>query len=190
MYPYPAIIAGIWLVFLAWLFLPRLVNRDTPLRFSNRYMGQALIVAIAAIALFITLGHLYPGFLVLRIVPDTAAVGILGVLLTIPGLGFSAWGRHHLGKNWSTFVRIRQGHQLITTGPYRIVRNPMYSGMLLALIGAAIAIGEALVLPAFIIGFVSIWLKIRAEEELLKESFGGEYIAYCRSVKALIPGIL
>jgi protein-S-isoprenylcysteine O-methyltransferase Ste14 len=190
MFPYTAIIAGCWIAFLAWLFLPRLVNRDTPQRFSNRYMGQASIVAVVAIAIFIAIGHVSPGFLVLRIVPDTTATGVLGVTLTILGLGFSAWSRYHLGKNWSSFVRIRKDHQLITTGPYRYVRNPMYTGMLLAFVGAAIAIGEMLILPAFIIGFVSIWLKIKAEEELLQETFGEEYATYCRSVKALIPAIL
>jgi protein-S-isoprenylcysteine O-methyltransferase Ste14 len=184
------IIAAIWLAFLAWLFIPALVSRDTPQRYSNRYIGWVFIVAAPAIVIFTQLGRIYPGFLVSRFVPDTALVGVLSIFLSVLGLGFSAWSRHHLGRNWSSLVRIRQGHQLITTGPYRIVRNPMYAGMVLALSGAALAIGEMFVIPAFIIGIVSIWMKIKAEEDLLEEQFGGEYEQYRREVKALIMGIL
>lgn len=190
MYPYTVLIAAIYIIFFAWLFLPRLVNRDEPQRFSNRYAGQVLVLAIITIDIFIVFGHVYPGFLPSRFVPDNAAAGILGILLTILGLGFSAYSRHHLGKNWSSFVRIRKDHQLITTGPCQFVRNPMYTGMLVAFTGTAIAIGELLVIPAFVIGFVSIWTKIKAEEELLRDTFGEECLAYCRRVKALIPGIL
>ena len=85
---------------------------------------------------------------------------------------------------------IKTGHQLIRTGPYRFVRNPMYTGILIAFLGAVIAIGELLALFALAIGIVSIWVKIKAEEELLLEKFGEEYVHYKQEVKAIIPFVL
>jgi protein-S-isoprenylcysteine O-methyltransferase Ste14 len=88
-------------------------------------------------------------------------------------------------------VMIKVGHQLIRTGPYRIVRNPIYTGILIAFVGAAIAIGELLAFVALVIGFVSVWVKIKAEEEILLEKFGKEYLQYKRDVRAaIIPWVV
>ena len=85
---------------------------------------------------------------------------------------------------------VKTGHHLIRTGPYRIIRNPMYTGMLAAFVGAAIAIGELLAFVVVGIIGIGLWLKIKAEEEILHEKFGEEYIQFKREVKALIPYIL
>jgi protein-S-isoprenylcysteine O-methyltransferase Ste14 len=116
--------------------------------------------------------------------------GLAGIILTTAGLGFATWARIHLGKFWSSMVMVKAGHHLIRTGPYRIVRNPMYTGMLAALVGAAIAIGLLMAFIALGIIVIGIWLKIKAEEEILEEKFGDEYLQFKREVKALIPSIL
>ena len=136
------------------------------------------------------LGTFESEVLVLRIVPDSPLAGVTGILLTIAGLSFSWWARHHLGKYWSSMVEVKVGHRLIRTGPYGFVRNPMYAGILVAFPGAAIAIGEVLAFVVFLIGFVSVWVKIKAEERILTEKFGEEYLHYKREVKALIPFVL
>ncbi len=87
-------------------------------------------------------------------------------------------------------VTIKSGHHLIRTGPYRIVRNPMYAGMLAALVGAAVAVGELLAFVVVGIIVIGIWLKITAEEEILQEKFGEEYTRFRREVKSLIPYVL
>lgn len=116
------------------------------------------------------------------------ALPIIGTLLVGAGLGFAVWARLHLGRNWSGTVTVKEGHTLITTGPYRVVRHPIYSGMVLALIGTALAIaaargfiGAALILVGFLV-------KIAVEEARMSETFP-EYEDYCRHTSRLIPGV-
>jgi protein-S-isoprenylcysteine O-methyltransferase Ste14 len=187
---YLQIIAGIWIIFLAIMFIPALTASVPAERRSSRYIGQSCILVIIVVILIIILSRFGAGALVFRLIPDSPLAGVAGVLFAITGLSFSLWARFHLGRYWSSMVMIKVGHQLIRTGPYRIVRNPIYSGILLAFAGAAVAIGE---LPAFIallIGIASIWVKVKAEEEILLEKFGEEYRQYKREVKALIPFIV
>ena len=145
---------------------------------------------ILAVIAIIAIRRLDPAIIVLRLIPDTVLSGLAGIILTTAGLGFATWARIHLGKFWSSMVMVKAGHHLIRTGPYRIVRNPMYTGMLAALVGAAIAIGLLMAFIALGIIVIGIWLKIKAEEEILEEKFGDEYLQFKREVKALIPSIL
>ena len=81
----------------------------------------------------------------------------------------------------------RQGHELIRTGPYRLARHPIYSGLLLAILGTAVAIGEWRSLIAFALITGSLLIKLRTEERFMDETFGDEYARYRRDVPALIP---
>jgi protein-S-isoprenylcysteine O-methyltransferase Ste14 len=185
------IIGGIWAVFLCWLFVPAFIRGGPkPGRISHRYIRHSLLLFVLVIAVFFLAENTDPGILLERFAPDTVAVGLAGIALTVSGLGFSAYARLHLGRNWSSMVMIRKGHRLIRTGPYRFVRNPMYTGMLMAFTGLILALGIVAALAALVILIVSLWMKIAAEEEILREEFGEEYEQYRRSVKALIPGIL
>ena len=111
----------------------------------------------------------------------------IGVLVTAAGLLFSAWARVHLGRNWSAVVTIKQGHELIDTGRYSLVRHPFYTGLLAAVIGCAIARGEWRGLLALAIAWSALWRKLRFEEGWMIHRFGERYIAYCRRVPALLP---
>lgn len=66
----------------------------------------------------------------------------LGLLMVICGLAFAVWARIHLGRNWSGTVTVKEDHELIRSGPYGIVRHPIYTGLLLAIAGTAIVFGE------------------------------------------------
>jgi len=190
MLTYLQIIVGIWIIFMAIVFIPALWESIPVERRSSRYIQRAFIIAIIAMILVIVLARFESGALILRVVPDSFLTEITGIILTIAGLGFSTWARYHLGKYWSSMVMVKVGHRLIRTGPYRIVRNPIYTGMLIAFVGASIAIGELFAFVALVIGFASIWVKIKTEEEILTEKFGEEYLQYKRDVKALIPFVM
>ena len=125
-----------------------------------------------------------------RIFPATPAVEILGAIITFAGLAFTAWARTVLGRNWSAVVTIRQDHHLIRTGPYKWVRHPIYSGLLLAMLGTAIYFGLLRGLAGTIIGLAAFWMKSSLEETFLTEKFGPEYVEYKKEVKALIPAVL
>jgi protein-S-isoprenylcysteine O-methyltransferase Ste14 len=125
-----------------------------------------------------------------RFLPAAGWVAPLGMVMTLAGLLFACWARHVLGSNWSAVVQLKQDHELIERGPYRHVRHPIYTGLLLAFLGTAVALGEWRGLLALAIVAVSFWRKLRLEERWLGEQFGAAYADYMRRVKALIPGIL
>lgn len=125
-----------------------------------------------------------------RIVPNTDALLLTGVVLTVLGVAFAIWARLALGTNWSSRATIKQGHELIIRGPYRMVRNPIYTGIFFALLGTALALGQVrhfLGLPILLLGWV--W-KITTEQRLLRAQFGESYERYCREVKAFIPYVI
>jgi len=98
------------------------------------------------------------------------------------------WARVFLGANWSATVTIKQDHEIIRSGPYALVRHPIYSGLLLGMLGTAIAIGEMRGLVGLV--FLGWWLKLQTEEQFLVEQFGTQYLKYRQETKALIPFVL
>ena len=103
---------------------------------------------------------------------------------------FAIWARNVLGRNWSGIVTLKQDHELIRTGPYRYVRHPIYTGLLIAFAGSAIARGEWRGLLALAIAFVALWRKLKLEEQWMIETFGDAYRRYRDEVRALIPFVL
>ncbi|HTP39255.1 MAG TPA: isoprenylcysteine carboxylmethyltransferase family protein [Steroidobacteraceae bacterium] len=114
----------------------------------------------------------------------------IGAALTVAGLLFTAWARVVLGRNWSGIVTVKEGHELITSGPYRLVRHPIYTGLLLAFTGSAIARAEWCGVLAVALVFAALWRKLRNEERWMREQFGAAYDAYSQRVSALVPGLL
>ncbi|MGH9729246.1 MAG: methyltransferase family protein [Candidatus Acidiferrales bacterium] len=93
-----------------------------------------------------------------------------------------------LGKQWAYVARIVEGHRLVTEGPYDLVRNPIYTGMFGMLVATGLAASRRpSFLAAIIIFLLGTWIRIRREESLLRQSFGGEFEAYCNRVPALFP---
>jgi protein-S-isoprenylcysteine O-methyltransferase Ste14 len=114
----------------------------------------------------------------------------LGAILTLIGLLFTVWAREHLGRNWSGIVTVKQDHELIITGPYALVRHPIYAGLLLAAFGQAVARGQWVGLIAAGILLCAFWRKLRLEEIWIRSRFGSVYENYSQRVSALIPFIL
>jgi protein-S-isoprenylcysteine O-methyltransferase Ste14 len=113
-----------------------------------------------------------------------------GAAITVAGLLFSIWARVYLGRNWSHAVTIKEGHELITSGPYALARHPIYTGLLTGFLGTAIAIAQVRGALAFAMVFIPLLLKLRLEERFMREQFGEKYEAYARRVKALVPFVL
>jgi protein-S-isoprenylcysteine O-methyltransferase Ste14 len=114
----------------------------------------------------------------------------VGASITALGLVFSVWGRIHIGRNWSGTVTLKEGHELITSGPYAWVRHPIYTGLLLGFAGTAIARGDWQGVLAVVIASVTLWLKLRVEERGMHKHFGDTYKVYSQRVPALLPFIL
>jgi protein-S-isoprenylcysteine O-methyltransferase Ste14 len=127
------------------------------------------------------------GWLNARFVPATAAIHALGVIFVAAGLGFAVWARLHLGRNWSGEITLKLEHELIRSGPYALVRHPIYSGMLVAMLGTAIVIGQWRALVALVFFVAAVLRRARVEECWMGEIFSDAYARYRREVPALIP---
>jgi protein-S-isoprenylcysteine O-methyltransferase Ste14 len=178
----------LWLSWAAYWFASSF-SASTPKRVQNpaaRLFHRAELILVTALFTFPGLGY---GWLGLQIVPRTQALFLFASFLLVVGLGFAVWARVHLGKNWSGHVTLKPGHRLIRSGPYALVRHPIYTGILLAMTGTAIAVDEYRGVLALIIATAAFARKLRIEERWLTEEFGGEYERYRREVRALVPGV-
>jgi protein-S-isoprenylcysteine O-methyltransferase Ste14 len=124
-----------------------------------------------------------------QLFPVTIPIVLTGLLAVLIGVAFSVWARLMLGDNWSNRVTVKENHTLVRRGPYRIVRHPIYSGILLGMLGSAIQRGGIRCFAGVLICGFSFWLKTQAEERFMVQSFGEEYLQYRRKVKALAPFI-
>jgi protein-S-isoprenylcysteine O-methyltransferase Ste14 len=127
------------------------------------------------------------GPLGLRFVPGSTLVRDLGIILTFVGAGVAIWARHSLGQYWSGRVTLKVDHELIRLGPYAHVRHPIYSGLLLAMAGTALVVGEWRALVGVLLGLVELSRKAAKEEALLASEFGDQYQEYRRHAGFLTP---
>jgi protein-S-isoprenylcysteine O-methyltransferase Ste14 len=178
-------ILGPWAIWLAyWMKASSLAKKTVKRedRFSRTVQSIPLIVGCALVAL-----------------PDRLAGAWslanthfdsqqwTGLAIIVAGLTFSVWGRRHLGPNWSVSVTLKADHELVRSGPYALVRHPIYSGCLLAIAGAALVTEQWRGVIGFALIFASLAYKVRVEERWLSEYFGDPYRAYRREVRALVP---
>ena len=126
-------------------------------------------------------------WLSLRLLPSGPLEFTLGVVLLALGLALTVWARVYLGRNWSGTVTLKEGHELIRSGPYAYVRHPIYTGLLVALLGSAVACGELGALIGWCVVAGAFIRKLRIEERFMREIFPGQYQGYCAQVPALVP---
>ena len=144
---------------------------------------------LVAIGLFFV-PEVHVPWLFLRLLPNPLACFWIGAAITVAGLLFAVWARVLLGTNWSRSVTIKQDHELITAGPYRFVRHPIYTGILAGFLGSAVATGQLRGLLSFALVFLALWYKLRLEEAWMRSQFGDVYATYARRTAALVPWLL
>jgi protein-S-isoprenylcysteine O-methyltransferase Ste14 len=127
------------------------------------------------------------GILGWRFVPSIPALAAVGFALALIGLAIALWARVHLGQYWSDKVVLKVDHQLIRTGPYAHLRHPIYSGVLLAVLGTVLIVGEWRGLLAFAILLTNYSIKARKEEQILAMHFGDEFRERLTSTGFLLP---
>ncbi len=176
----------LWAAWIFYWFVSSLNVRRTVRREPTFRRWSTIAIMITAAVLLGYTG-LQLGILQHRFVPDNDEIRAVGLLLTMAGLGIAVWARVHLGQFWSARVTLKEGHELIQSGPYSLVRHPIYSGILIAVFGTALFIGEWRAL----LGVFLIWLghtqKARREEKLLSEQFGEVFARYRQRTGALLP---
>jgi len=180
-------IIACWLIFLAyWIISAVGAKRKIRGRSWRRgaWFRLALLIGAFQLQRLPVFRHfsqsIYPG--------DSShpTIGVIGVIFCATGIAFAIWARHHLGKNWGMPMSLQQDHELVTTGPYARVRHPIYTGILLAMLGSALAEGVGW-LPIFLIFFAYFVYSAKTEEKLMAQQFPNDYPAYKERTKMLIP---
>jgi protein-S-isoprenylcysteine O-methyltransferase Ste14 len=110
----------------------------------------------------------------------------LGLVLLALGLGFAIWARVHIGRNWGTPMTEKEQPELVTSGPYRLVRHPIYSGILVAGVGTAVALSWLWLIAVALAGIYFVY-SATVEEHYMTEQFPDAYPMYKRSTKMLVP---
>jgi protein-S-isoprenylcysteine O-methyltransferase Ste14 len=180
----------VWLTLMIyWVWTARAVK--APIQ-TEHPIKRLLAYWLPLMAAFVLLGPGEPfrhTLLVEQFVPHSTLFESAGLFLCIVGAALACWARHLLGENWSATVQLKNDHQLITRGPYRAVRHPIYSGLLLLFSGNAVLVGDWRGILAVAIVFLSFWRKLRLEERWLRGHFGEAYRQYEERSRALIPGL-
>jgi len=182
-----SVILALWAIWIIlWIAAARNVKR-AEWRENRRTAIWNRAPVLLGVAMFVW-PPLSPAALNRPILPGRPELPSLGMFLVAAGLLFAVWARWHLGGNWSGTVTVKENHALITSGPYRLARHPIYSGILLALIGTALAIGSARGFVATALILVGFVIKLRVEEARMRDTFP-EYADYCRRTARLVPGV-
>jgi protein-S-isoprenylcysteine O-methyltransferase Ste14 len=124
-----------------------------------------------------------------QIYPQSAMTFWMGATLMVIGFAITVWARTTLGRNWSSTVTQKQDHELIQTGPYALVRHPIYTGLLVMFLGSGASIGQWRAVLALALVLASFLFKLRIEEQYMVELFGPTYEAYRKRVAMLIPWV-
>jgi protein-S-isoprenylcysteine O-methyltransferase Ste14 len=183
---YRHIISLLWLAWALYWLISAFSNKTTVRRESlGSRLGYLLPALVAAV--LIGYRHLPWEWVNARLWPRSFTAYWIGVALLAAGLAFAVWARVHLGRNWSGAVTVKEGHELIRTGPYGYVRHPIYTGLIAAVLGTAIASGTVRAFLGLAIVVASLLYKLRLEEAFMRETFPEQYPGYAASVPRLIP---
>ncbi len=183
------IISGCWILFAAVWLIAAWWTKASIYREKKSQRLRYSILLVVAYVILVNGGRL-PFPMNLRIIPGEDSINFAGILLCVTGLLFSFWARLTLGTNWSGTITLKKEHELIQRGPYRIVRHPIYTGLLAMLIGTVLVLGRVAGLISLVLAFLSFWIKLRDEEELMLKQFPEKYRAYRDRTKQIIPFLL
>ncbi len=176
----------LWLIFAAYWFLGALRTSKTRKRESLlSSLPRNAVLVLGGVLLFSK--WFSGGLLGRRFVPALPTIWAAGVLLTVAGLALAFWARYHLGKYWSSQITLKEGHTLVCTGPYKYLRHPIYSGMLLAIVGTALTVGLYRALLAVVLATLGFWWKARQEDTWLAAAFGEQFEQQRRRTGRLLP---
>jgi protein-S-isoprenylcysteine O-methyltransferase Ste14 len=179
-------VTSLWVIFcLYWVVSALRVKRTRQMEAAGRRFSTVAILVVAAFLIFARRVNL--GILSRRFIPESETIKAASLVLVAVGVAIAIWARWHIGEYWSSRVALKEDHHLIQSGPYARVRHPIYSGMLLAMIGTGLFVGEWRAILGVLLVFAAHWQKARREEKLLASEFGPVYQDYCGRTGSLIP---
>ena len=185
MIPFTEIVGLCWLLFLLYWIVSAFTSKKNISRSRGagfRILGFVIIVIFLNTALFQSLNLENVTFSFPLMEP-------LGILFVIFGLALAIWARRCIGRNWGMPMSVQENAEMVTSGPYAYIRNPIYSGVLLAMLGSLLVVGLSWLIPSIFSCLYFIYCA-KAEEKLMLKQFPNTYPAYKRRTKMLIPYVL
>jgi protein-S-isoprenylcysteine O-methyltransferase Ste14 len=186
---FQVLLPALWLAWLAFWVLAARKAKETARQESARSRLLHHLPLIAG-GVLLASPHVLGPEMEGRFHAQTVDWFLVGLALVVFGLGFSVAARIRLGRNWSGTVTLKKDHELVDSGPYALVRHPIYTGLLVALIGTAIAIDRWRALIALALMLAGILYKIGVEERFMRAQFGDAYERYRARVRALVPFVV
>jgi protein-S-isoprenylcysteine O-methyltransferase Ste14 len=175
-----------WIVFIVYWIAGALKTRAT--REKESFTSRFVVLAIEVIGyLLIFSASTGIGVLGTRVLPRSLLGPVVGVVLTWLGIALAIWARYHLAEYWSARVTIKEGHQLIRTGPYTHLRHPIYSGLVLATLGSALVIDRWRCVLGLCLVLAGYCFKAKKEETMLTQQFGDAFREHQKHTGFLIP---
>jgi protein-S-isoprenylcysteine O-methyltransferase Ste14 len=162
-------------------FFQKRVSKDV------NHLERFMQIFYMVIPIILLIKYDFFNLLEIVIVRTTLFVNIISIFLCILGLGVALYARITLRGNWSAKVVLKKEHELVSDGPYRFVRHPIYTGLLLLYLGSALAVGRVAGLIGFLMLFCGLYIKLRLEEKLMIKHFHEKYKEYMKRTKMLIP---
>lgn len=180
---------GFWLILLIYWLISSATAKENLHRERNIRNSIVRAVIIAILFALIYIEPVQEFSKQFQFIFSNPVVGTIGILLCGAGIAFAIWARVHLGKSWGMPMSLKDNPDLITTGPYRLVRHPIYGGGLCAVLGSVLTIHFSWLI-IFIAACVYFIYCAKVEEAIMSEQFPDQYLAYKKRTKLLIPFIL
>lgn len=177
------IIAGCWIAFWLYWIAAAFRTKSSQPRWGQFAFVRILIVIVIILLDRVTAFHRY------RSVTHNPVLQGIGLAIFLLGLGLAIWARLYIGRNWGMPMSRKNDAELVTTGPYRFIRNPIYSGILLGAIGTMLAVSLYWLVPVVLVGAYFIYSAV-IEARDMGARFPDTYPAYKQSTKMMIPFIL
>jgi len=180
------VLGVLWVAFMVAQGIGARRAAPTAYRDKDPFYPFYLLATVLGLLLILTaLGDV--SILGTHVVPEHPAWFWAGFAVTAIGLGIATWARQRLGRFWSSAIELKAGHKLVQDGPYRLVRHPVYAGILLAALGSGLAdgdVGSAVGFAIIAAGFIA---KLKREERFVAAQFGEEWRLWRKRTWALVP---
>lgn len=185
-------IASWWLFLIFWAVMARRAKRSVRKEKRSERLAYNVPTGLGMILIAtstpLVWGH--ENFLTTAVLPRGTLFAVASAVSSLAGVSLAIWSRVTLGRDWSVNVTLKEGHELVTSGPYARIRHPIYTAVILLAIGLFLlfeTLGGTIGVALLVLGC---WIKLRQEEGLMIGQFPEAYPAYMGRTKRLVPFIV